>query len=82
VTIADTGIGIGTEDGKRAFARFWRSDAARERSRTGFGIGLAVVREIIEQHDGTVALAGNDPGPGTTVTVTLPTSEKKGRQAV
>ena len=82
VTVSDTGIGLKEADRTRAFARFWRSDAARERSRTGFGIGLAVVREIVGQHGGTVTLTANEPGPGTTVTVTLPTSEKHGRQRV
>ncbi|HEX9093657.1 MAG TPA: ATP-binding protein, partial [Coriobacteriia bacterium] len=40
VSVSDTGIGVPEEDRERVFARFWRSDAARERSRSGFGIGL------------------------------------------
>jgi len=82
VTVRDTGIGLAREDTERAFSRFWRSDAARERARTGFGIGLAVVREIVEQHGGRVALEPNEDGPGTTATVRLPLIERGARQAV
>ncbi|MDO8964765.1 MAG: HAMP domain-containing sensor histidine kinase, partial [Coriobacteriia bacterium] len=82
VTVADTGIGVERQDVERAFGRFWRSDAARERKRTGFGIGLSVVREIVEQHGGRVSLEPNTDGPGTTATVRLPLMERKGRTAV
>lgn len=82
VRVADTGVGIATEDVERAFSRFWRSPEARGRARTGFGIGLAVVREIIEQHGGRVSLERNDPDQGTTALVVLPLMERPGRQAV
>jgi signal transduction histidine kinase len=82
VTVADTGIGVQRDDVERAFSRFWRSDAARERKRTGFGIGLSVVRAIVEQHGGRVSLEPNTDGPGTTATVRLPLMERKGRTAV
>lgn len=82
VTVSDTGIGIAEEERARAFARFWRSDAARERARSGFGIGLAVVREVIDQHGGTVTLEPNQPGPGTTATVTLPTLDRRASRQV
>jgi two-component system sensor histidine kinase BaeS len=78
-TIADTGIGVADDDRERVFARFWRSDPARERSRGGFGIGLAVVREIVEQHGGTVALRSNEPGPGTTLVVRVPLADRRVR---
>jgi signal transduction histidine kinase len=80
VTVSDTGIGIPEEQREHIFTRFWRSDAARERSRSGFGIGLAVVREIVEQHGGSVSFQPNDPGPGTTFEVRLPLV--RGRQKV
>lgn len=82
VAVSDTGIGVPEEDRERVFARFWRSDAARERSRTGFGIGLPVVREIVEQHGGTIALVPNEPGPGTTFVIRLPLADKRVREAV
>jgi two-component system sensor histidine kinase BaeS len=76
VTVSDTGIGIPEDQRDRIFTRFYRSDAARERSRHGFGIGLAVVREIVEQQSGTVGFRSNDPAPGTTFEVRLPAVRK------
>jgi two-component system sensor histidine kinase BaeS len=72
VQVADSGIGLSVEDGERAFSRFWRADAARDRARGGFGIGLAVVREIIGRHGGTVTLGPNPAGQGALATVRLP----------
>jgi signal transduction histidine kinase len=71
VTVADTGIGIAAEEQDRVFTRFWRSDAARERARSGFGIGLAVVREIVDYHGGSVSFE-SEVGRGTTFTIKLP----------
>lgn len=79
VTVSDTGIGIREEQRERVFTRFYRSDEARERSRSGFGIGLAMVREIVEQHDGSVSFFSNSPEPGTTFVVRLPTAKKRSR---
>jgi signal transduction histidine kinase len=76
-TVSDTGIGIPEDQRDRVFTRFYRGDAARERSRTGFGIGLAVVREIVDQQGGTVGFTSNEPGPGTTFEVRLPLSKKR-----
>jgi two-component system sensor histidine kinase BaeS len=72
VQVADTGIGLSAEDGERAFSRFWRADAARDRARGGFGIGLAVVREIVGRHGGTVTLGPDPDGRGARATVRLP----------
>jgi signal transduction histidine kinase len=77
ITVRDTGIGIAPADRERVFTRFWRSDAARERGRGGFGIGLAMVREIVEQHDGTVSFHSNEPDAGTTFEVRLPLLRKR-----
>ena len=77
VSVADTGIGIPEEERERIFTRFWRSDAARERARSGFGIGLAVVREIVEQHGGSVGFRTNAPEPGTTFEVRLPLLKRR-----
>ena len=78
-SIKDTGIGIPEDQRDRIFTRFFRSDAARERSRSGFGIGLAVVREIVEQQGGTVGFTANEPGPGTTFEVRLPLVKKRAK---
>lgn len=77
VSVRDSGIGIPEEQRDRIFTRFWRSDEARERSRSGFGIGLAMVREIVEQHCGAVSFRSNGPEPGTTFEVRLPTVKQR-----
>jgi two-component system, OmpR family, sensor histidine kinase BaeS len=71
IRVADTGIGIAGEDTDRVFSRFWRADSARESSTGGLGIGLAIVKEIVERHGGMVA-AERRPGGGTVFTVRLP----------
>jgi signal transduction histidine kinase len=79
VTVSDTGIGISPEERDRVFTRFWRSDAARERARSGFGIGLAVVREIVDYHGGSVSF-DSEVGRGTTFAIKLPIDGRRGRQ--
>jgi len=76
-SVSDSGIGIPEEERDRIFTRFWRSDAARERSRSGFGVGLAMVREIVEQHGGSVSFRSNGPDPGTTFEVRLPSLKQR-----
>ena len=55
LSIADDGPGIAREDRKRVFERFTRLDAARNSDEGGAGLGLAIVREIVEHHGGTIA---------------------------
>jgi len=71
LTVADTGHGIATEDLPHIFDRFWRADAARGRGTGGSGLGLAIARQIVLDHGGTIA-ADSRPGGGTTVTLHLP----------
>ncbi|RBY88747.1 SpoIIE family protein phosphatase [Blastococcus sp. TF02A-26] len=71
LTVADTGIGIPEAELPRLFERFTRVAGARSRSGEGSGIGLAMVRELVGLHGGTVT-AQSSPGAGTTFTVTLP----------
>jgi signal transduction histidine kinase len=73
VTVTDTGVGIAADALPRVFDRFYRADAARERS-GGTGLGLAIARMIAEQHGGTITAASR-PGRGSTFTVTLPAME-------
>jgi signal transduction histidine kinase len=77
ISVRDSGIGIPEDQRDRIFTRFWRSDEARERSRSGFGVGLAMVREIVEQHGGAVAFHSNEPEPGTTFEIRLPVMVKR-----
>lgn len=71
LTVTDTGHGIAPEDLPHIFDRFYRSADAHERAIQGTGLGLAVVKAIVEAHRGTVQIAST-PGRGTAVTVTLP----------
>ncbi len=71
ISVQDTGIGIAQEDISRVFSRFWRSDASRERVRGGLGVGLAITKEIVDQHNGTITVE-SELGKGTTFTLRLP----------
>ncbi|MDR7273380.1 SpoIIE family protein phosphatase [Catenuloplanes atrovinosus] len=71
VEVADTGIGIAAEEIPLLFERFHRVAGVRSRSHEGTGIGLALVRELIEQHGGTVRVTST-PGEGSTFTLTVP----------
>jgi signal transduction histidine kinase len=71
LTVADTGIGIAPQELPRLFERFHRVEGARARTHEGSGIGLALVRDLVGLHGGTVAVQSR-PGAGTTFTVCLP----------
>ncbi len=71
-SVSDTGIGVAEADREHVFSRFWRGDEARARSSKGFGVGLAVVREIVEVHGGSVWFEENPGGHGTTFKVSIP----------
>ncbi len=71
VMVEDTGIGIDPDDIGRVFVRFWRADQARSRATGGLGVGLAVVKEIVEQHGGHASVSST-PGVGSVFTVRLP----------
>jgi two-component system sensor histidine kinase BaeS len=72
IAVADNGEGIAGEHLDRVFERFYRVDPARARSSGGTGIGLAIVRAIVEAHGGTVTADSDGPGSGATFTVRLP----------
>jgi hypothetical protein len=71
VTVADTGIGVPESEAPLLFERFHRIENARSRSNEGSGIGLALVKELVELHGGTIAAASRE-NVGTTFTVRLP----------
>jgi signal transduction histidine kinase len=70
VSVADDGPGIPDADRNRVFDRFTRLDAGRGRDSGGAGLGLAIVRDLVRAHGGSVALA--DAKPGLRAEVTLP----------
>ncbi|UEM24450.1 HAMP domain-containing histidine kinase (plasmid) [Skermanella mucosa] len=71
VIVTDTGIGIPARDLARVFLPFEQSDSRRARPAQGTGLGLPLVRQLVESHGGTVRMS-SEPGIGTEVTVELP----------
>jgi two-component system OmpR family sensor kinase len=69
--VRDQGPGLPPDTDERIFDRFWRNDEGRTRGRGGAGLGLAIVREIVHAHRGTVA-ASNAADGGAVFTVRLP----------
>ena len=72
VSVRDTGIGIPPDALARIFDMFAQVDRVHERAKDGLGIGLALVKGLVEMHGGTVTAASEGPGTGSTFTVTLP----------
>ena len=72
IEVRDSGIGIAAEDLPRLFQPFTQIDTSLERSRGGLGIGLALVRHLVELHGGRVAAASPGLGRGAVFTVRLP----------
>jgi CheY-like chemotaxis protein len=70
--VRDTGSGIAPEFLPQVFDRFRQADSRTTRQHSGLGLGLAIARHLIEQHDGTIALQSDGEGRGTTATVRLP----------
>ena len=71
ITVSDTGEGISPDDLPYVFERFYRSDKSRSRASGGSGIGLAIVKQLVEAHGGKVWLESH-LGQGSTFGFTLP----------
>jgi two-component system sensor histidine kinase BaeS len=71
LTVEDTGSGIAADDLPHVFERFWRAEKSRSRHTGGSGLGLSIVRQFVEAHEGTVAVA-SEPGKGCVFTIRLP----------
>ena len=74
ITISDTGVGIPEESLAHIFERFYRVDKARSRSTGGSGLGLSIVRNLIERNNGQIRVTSK-LGEGTEFTITFPLAE-------
>jgi PAS domain S-box-containing protein len=79
IRVRDTGIGIPGEMLPRIFDMFTQVDRFSGRSQGGLGIGLTVVRSLIQMHGGTTQAHSNGPGQGSTFTVRLPLAAEPGQ---
>ena len=69
--VADTGVGIAADELPHVFDRFYRGTQVSEERAGGSGLGLSIVRSIVDMHGGRVTVE-SQPGEGTTVEVALP----------
>jgi PAS domain S-box-containing protein len=72
LTVGDSGEGIAVDFLPFVFDRFSQADSSRSRKHGGLGLGLSIVRHLVELHGGTVGVESQGPGMGTTFSVTLP----------
>ena len=74
IAVSDTGQGISADFAPFVFDRFRQGDGSTTRRHGGLGLGLAIVRQLVELHGGTVTVASPGEGKGATFTVSLPLS--------
>ena len=72
LTVRDNGVGIATEFLPHVFDRFRQFDSGTTRERGGLGLGLAIARQLVEMHGGTIIGLSQGRGSGAAFTVTLP----------
>jgi signal transduction histidine kinase len=77
IEVADTGLGIDPETLKRLFEPFAQADRSLDRSRGGLGLGLALVKGMVELHGGEVSAHSDGPGKGARFTVSLPLDQRE-----
>lgn len=81
VEVVDDGVGIAAEALPSIFTRFGQAKGSSERTRAGLGIGLYLVRKLVEAHGGAISATSDGPGLGTRVRIDLPLVFEKQREA-
>jgi DNA-binding response OmpR family regulator len=76
ISVADTGIGIESDQVDKVFDRFYQVDMSHTREQGGTGIGLALTKELVELHQGEITVT-SEPGKGSTFTVRLPMGKER-----
>jgi two-component system CheB/CheR fusion protein len=79
--VRDTGVGIAGALLPHVFEPFAQAPQSNDRSRGGLGLGLAMVKGLVQLHDGTVSITSDGPGHGTEVTIALPLETAAARPA-
>jgi PAS domain S-box-containing protein len=79
VSITDNGQGINPEFLPKIFTQFSQGDEKNSRDQTGLGLGLSIVKTLVEKHKGSVRAESEGIGKGSTFTVTLPQSEARNK---
>ena len=86
ITVSDDGIGIEQDFLPHLFERFRQAESGMARQHAGLGLGLAIARNLVEMHGGTIAASSDGPGTGATFRVRLPVMivhpDAKSRQGV
>ena len=77
IAVTDQGIGIPEDERDRVFERFYRIDPARSRHTGGSGLGLSIVKHVVQNHGGDVRV-WSQPGNGSTFTIRLPEATSAG----
>ena len=72
ITVRDNGQGLSPEDISRVFGRFQRLSAKPTAGETSTGLGLSIVKRIVDLHGGRIAVESAGPGKGATLKMTLP----------
>lgn len=80
LSVKDQGEGISPEDQKRLFDQFYRGNSEVSRAHSGLGLGLPIVKAIVDAHDGKISVR-SQPGSGTEVTVLIPAAETQSAAA-
>jgi signal transduction histidine kinase len=76
IRVTDEGAGLSPEDLGRLFGRFQRLSAKPTAGESSTGLGLSIVKRIVDMHGGEITADSDGPGTGSTFTITLPATER------